>query len=638
MRLLVLGAFTLIISLGEAKAPERLSQGLPGNINVYLEPNDVGCKRKLYKPEFQLPLPRQYTGIYKSAIYPRATVNEEEFNRVLEIQDGWLKEIMSEEAYGDYKKLGLDNHIEKVHAEKPHLKELKEKAKKVAIENKAIKLLKDIDHVSEREEAVKMLKKAGYLIENDEDVDKILNELRGKVALKLDMDPGQDVPRGCIIINEDGICKIDVSEFYKPYKPNEVVGLHLKRGHLPASSWIKPDDKDVKKYSGLWHTDSEKDLIIHHDYDKNEKRILDRCSFYGKYELDENGYPINPITRTGFITRGELYQWGPSKGVGAILYSKSINDEFSFLGVMNGKYERPEDRRITTPGGYVDPAEEFEDAAKRELIEEGLANKKIGKEEKAEFENKLKKLMGDGELVIFGYNDAKETNTDNAWTESVTYAFGIDHKNLKEFEADHGSDAIKAMWMTIKVNEDSSEVKSLMEKVIKEESKSAKEEKMDEMQVDLPVEETTVGDAACRTEYVDEDKLEKTEDIADKEAGESSSRKAKETKKVPIEICLNLNDKKTMNMEGVARLFLVKLYGEMPYLEFLAKQKSNQGTYVVKRGKVSTLITGKKRLHEQESGTQKESGTQHEHKKEKKSPRTSLSPSKKRGGSPTKGR
>ena len=52
-----------------------------------------------------------------------------------------------------------------------------------------------------------------------------------------------------------------------------------------------------------------------------------------------------------------------------------------------------------------------------------------------------------------------------------------------------------------------------------------------------------------------------------------------------------------MNMEGVARLFLVKLYGEMPYLEFLAKQKSNQGTYVVKRGKVSTLITGSKFIY-----------------------------------------
>lgn len=46
-----------------------------------------------------------------------------------------------------------------------------------------------------------------------------------------------------------------------------------------------------------------------------------------------------------------------------------------------------------------------------------------------------------------------------------------------------------------------------------------------------------------------------------------------------------MNDKKTMNMEGVARLFLVKLYGEMPFLEFLAKQKSNQGKYVIKGGR-----------------------------------------------------
>uniref|UniRef100_A0A915LJ89 Uncharacterized protein n=1 Tax=Meloidogyne javanica TaxID=6303 RepID=A0A915LJ89_MELJA len=192
MRLFVLGAFTLLIALGEAKVPERSSHGLPGNINVYLEPNDEGCKRKLYDTKFQLPLPRQYTGIYKC----RATVTDEEFNRVLEIQNGWLKEIMSEEAYEDYKKLGPDNHIEKVHAQKPHLKELKEKSKKVAIENKAIELLKDIDHVSEREKAIKMLKKAGYSVSEDEDVDKILNELRGKVALKLDMDPGQDVQRG----------------------------------------------------------------------------------------------------------------------------------------------------------------------------------------------------------------------------------------------------------------------------------------------------------------------------------------------------------------------------------------------------------------------------------------------------------
>jgi len=61
-----------------------------------------------------------------------------------------------------------------------------------------------------------------------------------------------------------------------------------------------------------------------------------------KYELGEHGHPINPIARTGFIKRGELYQWGPSKGVGAILYTINEHNEFMFLGVLSGKYERPE--------------------------------------------------------------------------------------------------------------------------------------------------------------------------------------------------------------------------------------------------------------------------------------------------------
>jgi len=57
--------------------------------------------------------------------------------------------------------------------------------------------------------------------------------------------------------------------------------------------------------------------------------------------LGEHGHPINPIARTGFIKRGELYQWGPSKGVGAILYIyNETTNEFKFLAIMNGKHER----------------------------------------------------------------------------------------------------------------------------------------------------------------------------------------------------------------------------------------------------------------------------------------------------------
>ena len=72
-----------------------------------------------------------------------------------------------------------------------------------------------------------------------------------------------------------------LAEFYGPYKPVKVVGLHLLRGYLPACDWIKPDEEDVKKYAKLWHTDNKEDLIIHHDIGNDEKRIIDRCSFYG---------------------------------------------------------------------------------------------------------------------------------------------------------------------------------------------------------------------------------------------------------------------------------------------------------------------------------------------------------------------
>ncbi|CAK5014713.1 unnamed protein product [Meloidogyne enterolobii] len=72
-----------------------------------------------------------------------------------------------------------------------------------------------------------------------------------------------------------------LAELYGPYEPVQVVGLHLLRGYLPACDWIRPDFEDVKKYAKLWHTDNKEDLVIHHDIGNDEKRIIDRCSFYG---------------------------------------------------------------------------------------------------------------------------------------------------------------------------------------------------------------------------------------------------------------------------------------------------------------------------------------------------------------------
>uniref|UniRef100_A0A1I8BVT0 Nudix hydrolase domain-containing protein n=1 Tax=Meloidogyne hapla TaxID=6305 RepID=A0A1I8BVT0_MELHA len=234
-------------------------------------------------------------------------------------------------------------------------------------------------------------------------------------------------------------CVIDDSD--EEYAPRPVIGQHLATGYLPASFWPKPDKDNISVYKNLWHSNKHENVYI--------KKMVDRCSFAGKYEILKSGHPLNPYARTGLTLRGELYQWGPVRGIGAILWLVNEHGQFEFLAIKNGKYERKEDQKYTTPGGYIDPEEDFEVAARRELIEEALGTKE--KYDKKLFEEK-KKLIGKGEVVLFGYDDAKENNTDNAWNESATYAFQIGYEQLKDFKPKAKSDAVKSMWFTIFTN------------------------------------------------------------------------------------------------------------------------------------------------------------------------------------------
>uniref|UniRef100_A0A914LGE7 Nudix hydrolase domain-containing protein n=1 Tax=Meloidogyne incognita TaxID=6306 RepID=A0A914LGE7_MELIC len=165
-----------------------------------------------------------------------------------------------------------------------------------------------------------------------------------------------------------------------------------------------------------------------------------------KYPV-HNGYPLNPVARTGFKGRGSFGQWGPTNGAGAILYVTDEKDfnKFEFLGVENGKYEKRS--YIVTPGGFVDMGEEFEYSAKRELIEEAFGLKK--KRNKEEFE-KMEEIIGKGELVKFGGAELSQLSTDNAWTESITFAFGVDSTIKEELKLKKGSDAQQVMWIQIK--------------------------------------------------------------------------------------------------------------------------------------------------------------------------------------------
>nr|CAD2180005.1 unnamed protein product [Meloidogyne enterolobii] len=339
---------------------------------------------------------------------------------------------------------------------------------------------------------------------------------------------------------------------------------------------------------------------------KENKKIIIR-----KYELDENGFPINPVARTGFTGRGELYQWGPSTGVGAILYIYTeTTKEFKFLAVMNGKHERLKDRRYTTPGGYVDPGEQFEDAAKRELIEEGLSHKNIKKEKEAGVEQ-LKKYMGDGEIVYYGYSDAKGNNTDNAWNESITYAFEIKPENLKDFGAENGSDAVKAMWMTIEIDEDSAEVKSLLIKNKGESEVEKEDQTVEDMQIDESEEKSGLErekklkvllEKKIKTIFSMEEKIDFVLKTFKACWVEKVKGKTEEEKTETVKECLKLNDKNMINMDNIARFLLVKIYKEVSFLKYLEKQHLNQGKYQVKATKASTSLAGTEKRHHEEGG------------------------------------
>uniref|UniRef100_A0A1I8BV06 Nudix hydrolase domain-containing protein n=1 Tax=Meloidogyne hapla TaxID=6305 RepID=A0A1I8BV06_MELHA len=399
------------------------------------------------------------------------------------------------------------------------------------------------------------------------------------------------VKRFCHAI-KDGRCIIRDSD-PKPYEPREVIGLHLARGYLIASDWIKPDFWNVRKYISLWFTNNKPDFLINHNQGNDEKRIIDRCSFAGQYALHD-GYPINPYARTGLKYLGELYQWGPVRGVGAILWVKNKHGQFGFIGVLNGKYEREDDRRLTTPGGYIELGEEFEYAAKRELIEEAFGLE-YNEKTKEVFEMKMESL-GEGELVIYGYNDAKENNTDNAWNESVTYAFKLEHENLNKFEPIPGSDATRAMWFTLYTNKHA-------EKLEGKEEKSIDIEKMlkyKQLRKQIAIIESSIKEMQEKKSPL----YKRIQFILNN----FSVCWVEEVKKVKKHRCIQMNNsKKVLNMEGVARLFLVKNYGEKSFKEFLTILKDPKHNEY-REELVMDIISNAGKIYHEESKNDQGSG------------------------------
>jgi ADP-ribose pyrophosphatase len=148
---------------------------------------------------------------------------------------------------------------------------------------------------------------------------------------------------------------------------------------------------------------------------------------------DENGYPLNPMGRTGLAGRGMLDKWGPTEAADPVVTRNNPHSgELEVLIIQRG-----DTSEWAFPGGKVDPEETAAIAAGRELIEEaGVRGIEL------DFSN--------AEVVYAGYIDDSR-NTDNAWMESIALHLHLDHDQAANVAIESGSDADGVRWATINI-------------------------------------------------------------------------------------------------------------------------------------------------------------------------------------------
>lgn len=54
---------------------------------------------------------------------------------------------------------------------------------------------------------------------------------------------------------------------------------------------------------------------------------INRISFVSDYEVTDEGYPVNPVGRTGIVGRGLLGRWGPNHAADPIVSTFKRNDQ-----------------------------------------------------------------------------------------------------------------------------------------------------------------------------------------------------------------------------------------------------------------------------------------------------------------------
>lgn len=226
--------------------------------------------------------------------------------------------------------------------------------------------------------------------------------------------------------------KVDWSTEYKQYNPPNYTfpGLHGK-------PYADPEIGDPN-FEPLWNS-----------IDGN----ISRVSYNGPYQI-VNGFPLNPLGRTGICGRGVLGRWGPNHAADPIISRwKRLDNGNMAVGVNNKPIlqfiaiKRGDTGEWAIPGGMVDPGEKVSETAIREFKEEALNS--LSLTDKIQWEKEIDEFFSEGEVIYQGYVDDCR-NTDNSWIETIAYNFH-DESGLTVglLKLHAGDDAVGVRWVDI---------------------------------------------------------------------------------------------------------------------------------------------------------------------------------------------
>jgi len=223
---------------------------------------------------------------------------------------------------------------------------------------------------------------------------------------------------------------------YPDYKPVAYTATVLK-----DKPWADPEINELT-FKPRWNSIDDK---------------VNRKSFTGDYIVSADGYPLNPVGRTGIVGRGLLGRWGPNHAAdpivtrwkrdntGTIEVDKQTGDPIlQFVAI-----QRRDSGEWAIPGGMIDPNETVSITLMREFMEEALNFLEIDDTGKKVLQNSIKEFFTKGDEIYKGYVDDPR-NTDNAWMETVAINFHDEENNVVgKLALKAGDDARNVRWMDI---------------------------------------------------------------------------------------------------------------------------------------------------------------------------------------------